>query len=211
MWYRHDIIRQFRRTVRDEKDIHARLMAAYPEVPVWWYGLLFVVAFVFGVVAIQIFPTEFPVWGFVVALIMAGFFVLPVGIVRAITNQLLGINVLAEFVAGYMLPGRPLGVMIFKTTAFTPMYQALSMLNDLKVGHYQKVPPRVMFMAQLVASTLACFVVVGVQEWQFAHIPDFCSSTQKNGFYCLDVTTFATAGIIWGGIGPRRLFSPGAP
>ena len=147
MWYRHDIIRQFRRTVRDEKDIHARLMAAYPEVPVWWYGLLFVVAFVFGVVAIQIFPTEFPVWGFVVALVMAGFFVLPVGIVRAITNQLLGINVLAEFVAGYMLPGRPLGVMIFKTTAFTPMYQALSMLNDLKVGHYQKVPPRVMFMA----------------------------------------------------------------
>ena len=186
-------------------------MSVYSEVPVWWYGALFVIAFIFGIVAIEIFPTEFPVWAFILSLAIAFFFIIPVGIVRAITNQLLGINVLAEFVAGYALPAHPLGSMVFKTMGFVPMYQALSLLNGLKIGHYQKIPPRVMFMAQLIASTLACFVVVGVQEWQWAHIPDFCTPDQKNGFYCLDVTTFSTAGIIWGGIGPKRLFGPGGP
>ena len=211
MWYRHDIVRQFRRTVRDEKDIHARLMSAYSDVPMWWYGALFVISFVFGVVAIEIFPTQFPVWAFVLALVISFVFVIPIGIIRAITNQILGLNVLSEFVAGYALPGRPLGSMVFKTMGFVPMYQALSLLNDLKIGHYQKVPPRVMFMAQVIATIILCFVATGVQQWQWAHIPDFCTPTQSEGFYCLDVETFATSSIIWGGIGPRRLFSPGAP
>ena len=171
----------------------------------------FVVAFVFGVIAIEIFPTQFPVWAFILAIAVAVFFTIPVGIIRAITNQLLGINVLAELIAGYVLPAHPLGSMVFKTVSFVPMYQSLQLLNDQKVGHYQKIPPRVMFMAQLVASTLLCFIAIGVQEWQFAHIPDFCTASQKNGFICLDVDTFSTASIIWGGIGPKRLFSPGAP
>ncbi len=83
-------------------------------------------------------------------------------------------------------------------------------MNDLKIGHYMKIPPRVMFMAQVVASTLACFVCVGVQEWQFANIEGYCTPTQKDGFVCNDIETFATASIIWGGIGPQRLFSHGA-
>lgn len=184
-------------------------MTAYPEVPMWWYGLLFVISFVFGVVAIEVFPTQFPVWALVLSLVMGLVLLIPVGVIRAITNQLPAANVLAELVAGYVLPGRPIGAMVFKTFGFVPMYQALFFSNDLKIGHYQKIPPRVMFMSQVVASVLACFVCVGVQEWQFAHIEDFCSPTQKDGFICNDINTFATSGIIWGGIGPRRLFSSG--
>ncbi|KAI0762717.1 OPT oligopeptide transporter [Fomes fomentarius] len=209
LWYRNDIMRQFRRSLRDEKDIHARLMAAYPEVPMWWYAILFVIAFVFGIVAIEVFPTQFPVWALIFSLGMGLVLLIPIGLIRAITNQLPATNVLAEFIAGYVLPNRPIGAMVFKTYGFVPLYQALFFLNDLKIGHYQKIPPRVMFMAQVVASTLACFVCVGVQEWQFANIEDFCQPTQKDGFICNDINTFATAGIIWGGIGPRRLFSPG--
>ncbi|KAI0374504.1 OPT oligopeptide transporter [Pilatotrama ljubarskyi] len=210
LWYRHDIVRQFRRSLRDEKDIHARLMMAYPEVPGWWYGALFIVAFVFGVVAIEIYPAQFPIWALIVSLVLGFVFVIPVGIIRAITNQLPAINVLAEFVGGYVLPGRPVGVMVFKTFGFVSMYQSLFFLNDLKIGHYMKIPPRIMFMAQVVASTLACFVCVGVQEWQFAHIEDYCMPSQKDGFTCNDISTFATASIIWGGIGPNRLFGIGA-
>ncbi|KAM5532784.1 hypothetical protein V8D89_013581 [Ganoderma adspersum] len=207
LWYRNDIIRQFRRSIRDEQDVHARMMSVYKEVPVWWYGAIFVVAFIFGVVAIEIFPTQFPVWALVLSLFISFIFVIPIGIIRAVTNQLPALNVLSELVAGYALPGRPVGAMVFKTFGFVPTYQAMFFLNDLKIGHYQKIPPRVMFMAQVIASTLAVFVCVGVQEWQFANIEDFCMPTQKDGFVCNDISTFATAAIIWGGIGPRRLFS----
>ncbi|OSD05888.1 OPT oligopeptide transporter [Trametes coccinea BRFM310] len=209
LWYRHDIVRQFRRSLKDEKDIHSRLMAAYPEVPAWWYGALFIVAFVFGIAAIEGWQGEFPVWAYILALVVSFVFVVPIGIIRAITNQLAALNVLSELIAGYVLPGRPVGAMLFKTYGFVPMYQTLYFMNDLKIGHYMKIPPRIMFMAQLIPSTLACFICVGVQQWQFAHIPDMCMPWQKDGFVCNDVSTFATASIIWGGIGPKRLFGIG--
>src|SRR5262245_55171302 len=40
VWYRRDIARRFNSSLRDEKDVHARLMSKYPEVPHWWYGII---------------------------------------------------------------------------------------------------------------------------------------------------------------------------
>jgi len=58
VWYRHDIARQFRSTLRDESDVHARLMQAYPEVPQWWYALMGFIAFVLGVITIVVWDTK---------------------------------------------------------------------------------------------------------------------------------------------------------
>lgn len=38
--------------------------------------------------------------------------------IQAITNQQIGLNVIAELVAGYILPGKPLAMMIFKTFGY---------------------------------------------------------------------------------------------
>lgn len=46
---------------------------------------------------------------------------------------------LTEFVYGYIQPGRPLALMIFKTYGYITMSQALSFVSDLKFGHYMKV------------------------------------------------------------------------
>ena len=35
--------------------------------------------------------------------------------IQAITNQQIGLNVIAELIIGYALPGRPLAMMMFKT------------------------------------------------------------------------------------------------
>ncbi|OBZ80073.1 Glutathione transporter 1 [Grifola frondosa] len=210
LWYRHDIMRQLRRTLKDERDVHARLMLSYPEVPHWWYAMVGIVAFVLGVVAVEIYPTQFPIWALVLSIVLAFFFMIPVGMLRAITNQILALNIFSEIIAGYVLPGRPIANMVFKTYGYVTMYQGLFFLNDLKVGHYMKIPPRIIFAARIIATILGSFVCVGVQQWMFAHVEDFCQPDQKDGFVCLDTTTFATSSIIWGGIGPRRLFSPGA-
>lgn len=57
VWYRKDITRQFKLSVRQEHDVHLRLMSVYSEVPGWWYGLLGVVAFVIGAIVIEVFHT----------------------------------------------------------------------------------------------------------------------------------------------------------
>jgi hypothetical protein len=38
--------------------------------------------------------------------------------------------------------------MCFKVYGFISMKQALEFLQDFKLGHYMKIPPRIMFMAQ---------------------------------------------------------------
>jgi hypothetical protein len=45
-----------------------------------------------------------------------------------------------------------------------------------------KIPPRMMFYAQVIATIVSCFVVIGVQAWQFENIPDFCSPDNEREF-----------------------------
>lgn len=206
LWYGRDIMRQFRRTLKDESDVHSRLMRAYPEVPHWWYGAIFVGSFIMGVVAIEKYHTDLPIWAFLICLVFGFMFVLPCGIILAITNQTITLNVLAELLAGYMIPGRPIAVMIFKTYGNIITKQASQFAGDLKLGHYMKVPPRVMYTAQTVATIVSCFVVVGVQNWALANIEGVCEPGQKDHFICPSSNTFATASLLYGGVGPGRLF-----
>ncbi|TDL28758.1 OPT oligopeptide transporter [Rickenella mellea] len=209
LWYRNDIARQFRRTIKDHRDVHSRLMSAYPEVPQYWYGILGLSAFVMGVITIELWDTKLPVWALVLALIVSLVFLVPVGMIQAITNQTVGLNVFAELLVGYFLPGRPVAMMIFKTFSFISMSQALSFVGDLKLGHYMKIPPRTMFIAQVIPTIVTCLVVVAVQIWMFANIPDLCTQDQPSHFICPGTRVFATAAMVWGGIGPRRMFSEG--
>lgn len=77
----------------------------------------------------------------------------------------IGLNVFSEFLIGYMLPGRPIAMMMFKTYGYITMRQALAFAQDLKLGHYMKVPQRHLFWGQLVATIWACFVQLAVIEW----------------------------------------------
>jgi OPT family small oligopeptide transporter len=117
--------------------------------------------------------------------------------------------VLTEFIVGYILPGRPVAMMAFKTCGYMTMYQALSFAQDLKLGHYMKVPPRTMFWSQTVATFWAALVQVSVMNWALGAIKDVCSATQANSFTCPQGRLFFNTAVIWGLIGPQRIFSPG--
>jgi OPT family small oligopeptide transporter len=210
LWYRHDISRRFKSSIRDEKDVHARLMARYSEVPHWWYGIVGVCSLVLLCVSIEIFPTQLPIYGLFVALLLAVCLSLPLAMLQAVTNQQVGLNVLHELIAGYLHPGKPIANMIFKTVGYIGTNQAVLFSGDMKLGHYMKVPPRIMFAAQTIACFVSCFVVTAVQEAMFANIVDICTPDQKDGFICASTNTLASASLLWGGIGPQRLFGSGA-
>jgi hypothetical protein len=117
---------------------------------------------------------------------------------------------LSQMLAGYLFPGRPVANMIFKTIVIMGTAQPVTFAGDLKLGHYMKIPPRMMFLVQLVAVLISCFLVLGIQQWMFSHIVDFCSPTQPNGFVCYPTRFFAAGSFTWGGVGPARLFSRGS-
>ncbi|KAI1149024.1 OPT oligopeptide transporter protein-domain-containing protein [Nemania diffusa] len=207
--YSGTIWSQFWNSTHEKPDIHMKLMRKYKEAPSWWYTSLFLIILALSLFAVLFYPTNLEWWAFLLAVGIAFMFSLPIGIVEAITSQEIGLNVLTEFVYGYLQPGRPLALMLFKTYGFITMSQALSFVSDLKFGHYMKIPPRTMFLAQVVATTISCFIQVFVLNFALNNIEGICEITQPQRFTCPGGRIFFSASVIWGLIGPARVFSPG--
>ena len=175
-----------------------------------WYASLGITMLIILFIVVEVFPTDLPIWALCITLLITALMTVPVGIFYAITNQLVQLNLVSELIGGYLLPGRPIAIMIFKATATAGANQAVGFSGDLKLGHYMKVPPRLMFLAQVIAAFVGSIVVTSVQNWMFSNIVDFCHPDQPQHLTCLHTKTFATASLVLGGIGPHRLFSPGA-
>lgn len=65
-----------------------------------------------GFVTVLAWPTNLTWWAFLLSVFISFAFSLPIGIIQAITNTQIGLNVLTEFVYGYIQPGRPLALML---------------------------------------------------------------------------------------------------
>ncbi|KAH3902539.1 oligopeptide transporter OPT1 SCDLUD_000118 [Saccharomycodes ludwigii] len=150
---------------------------------------------------------DFPAWAFVIALLISFVNFIPQGILEALTNQHIGLNIITELVCGYMLPLKPMANVMFKLYGFIVMRQGLGLSRDLKLAIYMKVPPKLIFCVQIYATIISGLVNVGIQEWMRSNIKDLCSSTQSDGFTCSNGRTIFNASIIWSL--PKYLFSPG--
>ncbi|EFE30686.1 OPT peptide transporter Mtd1, putative [Trichophyton benhamiae CBS 112371] len=200
--------------IRDSRgeldDVHTRMMRKYKNAPWWWYITLLAVCVALCLVTALAWPTHLTWWALLLALLISLVMTIPIGVVQATTNIQLGLNVFTEYIIGYMLPGRPLAMMLFKTYGYITMVQALSFVQDLKLGHYMKVPPRSLFWGQLVATIWSCIVQLCVQIWALDNIADICQPHQSNRFTCPQGRVFFGASVIWGVIGPARMFSGNA-
>ncbi|KAF5207059.1 Oligopeptide transporter [Thalictrum thalictroides] len=192
-------------------DIHTRLMSKYNQVPEWWF-----VSILIFTIAATIFSCEYyneqlqlPWWGVLLACFLAIFFTLPIGIITATTNQTPGLNIITEYIIGYLYPGRPVANICFKVYGYISMSQAITFLQDFKLGHYMKIPPRTMFMAQVVGTILAGFVYLGTSWWLINSITDICDTSllpANSQWTCPGDHVFYDASVIWGLVGPRRIF-----
>lgn len=70
---------------RPELDVHFKLMKQYPEASQWWFAVVTLLAFVFGVIACEVYDTTMPVWGIVLTMALAAIFLVPAGIIFAIS------------------------------------------------------------------------------------------------------------------------------
>ncbi len=190
-------------------DIHNKLMTAYTEVPHWWFLIIFLISFGLAIATITAWNVEMPVWALIIALIIALVFIFPIGIIMALTNIQVGLNVVTEFIAGYLMPGKPFAMMFFKTFGYITNFQGTVFSQDMKLGHYMKIAPRTLFWAQGIAVVWGAIVQIAAMKWTQNHIPNVCSPDQKSHFTCPNGRVFFNASIIWGVIGPQRQFSPG--
>ena len=73
----------------NKMDIHCKLMKRYPDLPRWWFVIIFVVTLALSVGICQAINStmQIPWWGVIVVTIIAVIVTLPLTIVVATTNQ----------------------------------------------------------------------------------------------------------------------------
>lgn len=194
-------------------DVHSRLMKNYEQVPQWWFQAVLVIFMVLSIITCEGFgkQLQLPYWGIFLACAIAFVFTLPVGVIVATTSQGTGLNVITELIIGYLYPGKPLANVTFKTYGSMSMGQAISFLSDFKLGHYMKIPPKSMFWAQFVGTLVGTLFTFGTAWWLLTGIPNICDVAKLpvgSPWTCPGYDVFYNASIIWGVVGPLRMFGP---
>ncbi|KAG8373625.1 hypothetical protein BUALT_Bualt11G0043700 [Buddleja alternifolia] len=192
-------------------DVHTKLMQRYKQVPEWWFIFILLINITATLLICHYYNDQLQLlwWGVLLACGLAFFFTLPVGVITATTNQTPGLNVITEYIIGYLYPGYPVANMCFKVYGYISMKQALIFLQDFKLGHYMKIPPRAMFMAQVVGTLISSLVHLGTAWWLMDTIPNICDRTvlpPGSPWTCPGDHVFYDASVIWGLIGPQRIF-----
>ncbi|KAA0038648.1 oligopeptide transporter 4-like [Cucumis melo var. makuwa] len=210
LFHGREIVRKFRASSEGKEDIHTRLMRSYKDIPSWWFHVVLLVA-IAASLALCIFlkkEVQLPWWGLLFAAALAFIFTLPISIITATTNQTPGLNIITEYLMGVILPGRPIANVCFKTYGYISMAQAVSFLNDFKLGHYMKIPPRSMFLVQLIGTVIAGTINVSVAWWLLSSVDQIChqSASSNSPWTCPGDRVFFDASVIWGLVGPKRIF-----
>ncbi|KAF5934641.1 hypothetical protein HYC85_030812 [Camellia sinensis] len=192
-------------------DVHTKLMRKYKQVPEWWFSCILLINMTAAIFTCEYFKDQLqlPWWGVLLACGLAFFFTLPIGVITATTNQTPGLNVITEYIIGYIYPGYPVANMCFKVYGFISMKQGITFLQDFKLGHYMKIPPRTMFMAQVVGTLVSALVHLTTAWWLMDTIPNICNRSllpPSSPWTCPGDHVFYDASVIWGLIGPRRIF-----
>ncbi|KAJ2917485.1 hypothetical protein MD484_g2956, partial [Candolleomyces efflorescens] len=143
---------------KTQPDPHYQAMRKYQEAPWWWYAILLVLSFLAGLIVVFKGQTTLPWWSYIVALLL-GAFVTPFStLLYARMGNGIATNQLMKMVAGAVNPGRPVANLYFSMWSHDVVSTSIGLAQDLKIGQYLKIPPRVMFLTQIWGALLGAAV-----------------------------------------------------
>ncbi|OJK01446.1 hypothetical protein ASPACDRAFT_51298 [Aspergillus aculeatus ATCC 16872] len=137
---------------------HVHMAKHYKETPWWWYAFVLLFSFILGLVVVLKENVTLPAWAYVVSLIVGIIFAPFSTILYSKYGNGIATNNLSKMLAGLMIPGRPVGNMYFAAWSHNVISNAVTLSNDLKMGEYLKIPPRVMFLTQIYGTILGGFI-----------------------------------------------------
>ncbi|GEQ68733.1 hypothetical protein JCM33374_g2401 [Metschnikowia sp. JCM 33374] len=201
-------IRNFRKsTYEGYHDSFSKSMRKYKEVPEWCFLVVLIISIVLAILCVKLFPMETPVWAIFFAVGINFVFLIPLTLIYSITGFSFGLNVLVELIVGYALPGNGMALMFVKALGYNIDGQAQNYITDQKQAHYLRIPPRALFRTQIISTIVSCFISLAVINFSIHNIKDYCHPGQPQKFTCPAATTYYSSSVIWGVIGPKKVFS----
>ncbi|KIJ17327.1 hypothetical protein PAXINDRAFT_175818 [Paxillus involutus ATCC 200175] len=187
----------FLKSTQDFDDIHFQKMKVYKEVPQWWYLALFGISLGLAVGMAYVDINTLPWWSVIVFTIIA--FILAV----------LPTGGLVQVIAAFIHPQQPIQNMYAKLYGYSPGYQTLAMISDLKLGQYAKGPPRATFTAQISGTVLgATFNYVLYKSIVDSHRAERQNPIGTRIWSGWSSQEINSAAITWGALS-AELYSPG--
>ncbi|KAF8578774.1 OPT superfamily oligopeptide transporter [Ramaria rubella] len=145
---------KFMRSGQEIDDPHYRKMRVYKEVPQWWYLTLFTASL--GVAIGCLYGGTgkplMPWWSVFLFTAMSAFFAIFLGFITATTGFNIAVKGAIQIIAAFVHPGQPITNMYANLFGNSTSFQTLYMLQDLKLGQYNKIPPRLTFASQMLGS-----------------------------------------------------------
>lgn len=201
-----DIWQAFQTMSAGKMDIHAKLMQKYKSVPSWWYTAMFVMGFCILLIADDHSTQKLSATALIVGILITILYLLPSGYVLAQTGQLIGNNIFADLVGGYLLSQQQQNFMAFKALTVQALIGALQVTANMKLGHYMKIPPRTMVVVQLISVLVVSCAQVAVKTLMVVTVSDLCSSTQSLGLQCIMANAYNSSALLWSAVGPHYIF-----
>ena len=150
-------------------DPHYKLMQRYKDAPDWWYGLVFLISGIVGLICIYEANSGMSWWAFIIAIFLASILILFTGAQAGLTGFSLPVQPIIQMIGAYLEPGNPLTNMFvslflyfemtlltfriyFTLFGYNTVSQGLLLLQDLKLGQYAKLSPRCTFTMQMVGT-----------------------------------------------------------
>ncbi|KAF5348950.1 hypothetical protein D9758_014208 [Tetrapyrgos nigripes] len=179
------------------------------QVPTWWYIGVFIVCVGLAIGTAYGASSGLPWWGVIVALIFAFIFVPVIGTLAATVGYSPSIEIMIQMLGGAVIPGKPVANMYFTVYGYNPVTQAISLMQDLKLGQYTKLPPRATFTVQMIGSIIGGLLNFIIMKTVIAANREILRDVQGSNVWSgQQVQSYNSAAIAWGALG-QPLYATG--
>ncbi|PCH38587.1 peptide transporter MTD1 [Wolfiporia cocos MD-104 SS10] len=192
-------------------DLHYKKMHIYKEVPLWWYGLITLGAFITAMVCAYTEHSGLPWWALIIALLFAAMILPFYGAMWAVAAWTPGITNLFQIFASALVPGSSQANMYFELYSSQSLTQAASMLGDLKLGQYTKLPPRVTFAVQIAGTVIGALLNYVIMQTVVKNERTILLSNEGTRVWSgQQIQSYNANAVLWGALG-KEIYGPSGP
>ncbi|QBM90451.1 oligopeptide transporter, OPT superfamily [Metschnikowia aff. pulcherrima] len=190
-----------------------KLHRAYTNVPYSWYATLFSLSML-ALTLVHLCGYLFmPLWACIGALLMGSIIVTPLMWLYALSNFQLPIGTFNELLYGYIVQKKshkhPGGAAFFGCVAGNAWYRAQIHLELMKLGFYNHLPPKTVFLAQIMGEVIGVPINYMSFRWVLSTKWDYLVGNKTDPLHQWTgqaVTSYHTNAILYVVLGPLRLF-----
>ncbi|WWC67755.1 uncharacterized protein I206_101667 [Kwoniella pini CBS 10737] len=206
--------RSWRRRENAHNDRLSKLIHKYPGLTWWEWVILTIIPFFMLLGVILSKQLYMPIWTYFVALGFGAAAMLPMSLIYAVSGYPMKVGIFNELIYGYMIEAKgssrhPLGQLAYRVISGNVWYDARTVLEDQKIGHYFHLPPRVVIGIQILANMIALPVNYGVMRWVISSKFEYVSGQKADPggqWTGQQFKSYNTDGIQYSLVGPKRLF-----